>query len=56
MIYGMLGRFYDKIPEIVFAKIGKKSKAHGVAHYVTSKERESDRIIKFNEIKKLVFL
>lgn len=55
MIYGILGRFCDKIPEIIFERIGKKSKAHEVAHHVSSKEQKPNRVIKFSEIKKLVF-
>lgn len=55
MIYEMLGRFHNELPEIVFERIGKSSNAHNVAYHVTHKKREADRIIKFNEIKELVF-
>jgi len=55
MIYEMLARFSDRMPEIVFEKIGKGAKAHGVAYHVGSKERKADMIVKFSEIKKLIF-
>ncbi len=55
MIYRMLTRFSNKRPEILFKRIGKKSKAHGTAHHTTSKERKPDRVVKFDEIKKLIF-
>lgn len=46
-------RYFKKIPEISFEKIGRKSKVHNVC-YLTMKGRyKVDRVIKFKEIRQL---
>jgi len=55
MIYEILGRFCDRVPEIVFKKIGRKSNAHKIAYLTACRKKKPCRIVKFNEIKKLVF-
>ncbi|MCX6789100.1 MAG: hypothetical protein NTZ42_00605 [Candidatus Gribaldobacteria bacterium] len=56
MIYETLGKFCEKLPEINFQTIGKKSKAHNVAYLTAQKKKLPNKIINFNEIKKIMSL
>lgn len=51
MIDEMLSRFSKKMPEVVFGRIGRKSRAHGIAYSVLSRKRKPDKILKLAEIK-----
>jgi hypothetical protein len=50
----MWGRFFTKIPEISFDKIGRKSKVHNVCYLTMKGKYKLDKVIKFEEIKRLV--
>jgi hypothetical protein len=54
MFLEMWGRFFTKIPEISFEKIGRKSKVHNVCYLTMKGKYKLDKIIKFEEIKRLV--
>ena len=54
MFLEMWGRFFTKIPEISFDKIGRKSKVHNVCYLTMKGKYKLDKIIKFEEIKRLV--
>ena len=54
MFLEMWGRFFTKIPEISFEKIGRKSKVHNLCYLTMKGKYELDKVIKFEEIKRLV--
>ena len=53
MFLEMWSRHFEKIPEIDFEKIGKKSGAHNISYLTMKGKRKPDRTIGFNEIKRL---
>ena len=54
MFLEMWGRYFDKIPEINFERIGKKSNAHNISYLTMKGKYKPDKTANFNEIKKLV--
>jgi hypothetical protein len=56
MIYEVLDRLYEKLPEIKFQAIGKKNKAHNLAYLTAQKKKIPNKIINFSEIKKIMSL
>ena len=53
MFLEMWSRFFKDIPEISFEKIGKKSKVHNVCYLAMKGKNKVDKIIRFEEIKRL---
>ena len=54
MFLEMLSRYSDKIPEIGFERIGKKSGAHNISYLTMKGKYKPDKVIGYNEIKRLV--
>jgi len=53
MFLEMWSRYFEKIPEISFEKIGRKSSAHRISYLTMKGKYKPDRAIGFNEIKRL---
>ena len=53
MFLEMWSRYFEKIPEISFERIGKKSNAHNISYWTMKGKYEPNKIVDFNEIKKL---
>ena len=54
MFLEMWSRYFDKIPEINFERIGKKSNAHNISYLTMKGKYKPNKIASFNEIKQLV--
>lgn len=54
MFLEMWSRYFDKIPEINFERIGKKSNAHNISYLTMKGKYKPDKTLRFNEIKQLV--
>lgn len=54
MIRNILLQVNKKSPEILFKQIGKKSNAHLIAHSTALGKRKAEKLITFDEIKKLI--
>lgn len=50
----MWSRYFTKVPEITFDKIGKKSKVHNICYLAMKGKDKIGRVIRFEEIKRLV--
>ena len=46
-------RFFKEIPEVSFEKIGRKSKVHSVCYLTMKGKHKPNKVIEFEEIKKL---
>ena len=53
MFLEMWSRFFREIPEISFEKIGKKSKVHNVCYLVMKGRNKADKVIGFEELRRL---
>ena len=53
MFLEMWSRFFSEIPGVSFEKIGRKSKVHNVCYLTMKGKHKPDRIIEFEEIKRL---
>ena len=49
----MESRLFAEVPEVIFEKIGKKSKVHSVCYLAMKGKTKVDRVIRFEEIKRL---
>ena len=54
MLLEMWSRYFTEVPEITFDKIGKKSKVHNICYLAMKGKDEIGRVIRFEEIKRLV--
>jgi len=48
----MWSRYFKEFPEVIFEKIGKKSKVHSVC-YSVMKRGQADRVVRFEELRRL---
>lgn len=53
MFLEMWSRFFKEIPEISFEKIGRKSKVHEICYLTMKKKYKPNKVIDFEEIKRL---
>ena len=53
MFLEMWSRFFREIPEVSFEKIGKKSKVHNVCYLVMKGRNKADKVIGFEELRRL---
>ncbi len=53
MFLEMWSRFFRDVPEVSFEKIGKKSKVHSACYLAMKGKNKADKIIGFEEIKRL---
>ena len=49
----MWSRYFDKIPEVNFERIGKKSGAHNISYLTMKGKDKPNKVLCFNEIKQL---
>jgi len=54
MFLEMGSRLFAEVPGVVFGKIGKRAKVHSVCYLTMKGKDEADRVIRFEEIKRLV--
>jgi hypothetical protein len=54
MFLEMWCRYFDQIPEISFEQIGKKSNAHNISYLTMKGKYKPDKILDFDDIKRLV--
>ena len=50
----MMSKFFNKIPNINFEKIGKSSNAHKQTYSVTKRKIKADKIVSFNELNEII--
>jgi len=53
MFLEMWSRFFREIPEISFDKIGRNSKVHNICYLTMKGKYKPDRIVRFEEVKRL---
>ncbi len=54
MFLEMWSRYFTEVPEISFEKIGKKSKVHEICYLTMKRKYKPNKIINFEEIRRLV--
>lgn len=53
MFLEMWSRFFTKIPEVSFERVGKKSKVHHICYFTMKGKYKVNKILEYKEIKRL---
>ena len=53
MFLEMWSRYFTGVPEISFESIGKKSKAHNISYLTMKRKSKVDKILQYEELKRL---